>query len=82
MLCTVPHGTILKDSMPLTRGARLGPYKILVLIDAVGTGKVYRARDICLNRDVSEPCARESIATFEPFQDSHVTECQAELFCP
>jgi hypothetical protein len=31
--------------MPLTAGARLGPYQILVAIGAGGMGEVYRARE-------------------------------------
>jgi serine/threonine protein kinase/Tfp pilus assembly protein PilF len=39
--------------MPLTAGDRLGPYEILALIGAGGMGKVYRARDTRLDRDVA-----------------------------
>ncbi len=39
--------------MPLTPGARLGPYEILSAIGAGGMGEVYRARDTKLNRDVA-----------------------------
>ena len=39
--------------MPLTAGARLGPYEILSAIGAGGMGEVYRARDTKLNRDVA-----------------------------
>src|SRR5262245_9067263 len=39
--------------MPLTAGARLGPYEILAAIGAGGMGEVYRARDTKLNRDVA-----------------------------
>src|SRR5713101_1529945 len=39
--------------MTLTTGTRLGPYEILSPIGAGGMGKVYRARDTKLNRDVA-----------------------------
>src|SRR5713101_3507073 len=39
--------------MTLTTGTRLGPYEILSPIGAGGMGKVYRARDTKLNRNVA-----------------------------
>jgi serine/threonine protein kinase len=39
--------------MPLTPGARLGPYEVLAAIGAGGMGEVYRARDSRLHRDVA-----------------------------
>src|SRR5262249_15800584 len=39
--------------MPLSPGARLGPYEILDFIGAGGMGEVYRARDTRLNRTVA-----------------------------
>ena len=49
--------------MPLTPGARLGPYEILALIGAGGMGEVYRARDARLKRDVALKILPESFAS-------------------
>src|SRR5580704_2080811 len=45
--------------MPLSAGARVGPYEILALIGAGGMGEVYRAHDPRLNRDVAIKVSRE-----------------------
>ena len=39
--------------MSLSAGDKLGPYQILAPIGAGGMGKVYRAKDPRLNRDVA-----------------------------
>jgi eukaryotic-like serine/threonine-protein kinase len=39
--------------MPLSVGARLGPYEVLAAIGAGGMGEVYRARDTRLDRSVA-----------------------------
>jgi hypothetical protein len=49
--------------MPLTVGARLGPYEVVSAIGAGGMGEVYRARDTKLNRDVAIKVLPESFAS-------------------
>ena len=39
--------------MSLQPGTRIGSYEIVALLGAGGTGKVYRARDTSLKRDVA-----------------------------
>ena len=39
--------------MPLSAGARLGPYEIIALVGSGGMGEVYRARDTRLDRSVA-----------------------------
>ncbi len=48
--------------MPLSSGAKLGPYEILAPLGAGGMGEVYRARDIRLNRDVAIKILPEDFA--------------------
>jgi serine/threonine protein kinase/Tol biopolymer transport system component len=49
--------------MPLSPGARLGPYEVLAPIGAGGMGEVYRARDTRLNRDVAIKVLPDDVAT-------------------
>src|SRR5258708_3892809 len=48
--------------MPLSAGARLGPYEILAPLGAGGMGEVYRARDPRLNREVAIKVLPERLA--------------------
>ena len=48
--------------MPLSPGARLGPYEILDAIGAGGMGEVYRATDARLGRDVALKVVPEAFA--------------------
>src|SRR5262245_24052634 len=51
--------------MPLTGGARLGPYEVLSRIGAGGMGEVYRARDSRLQREVAIKVLPERLAENE-----------------
>jgi serine/threonine protein kinase len=52
--------------MPLSPGARLGPYEILAPIGSGGMGEVYRARDNRLDRTVAiKICAEQFSESFE-----------------
>jgi serine/threonine protein kinase len=54
----ITRDTIVRNSMPLTSGTRLGPYELLTLIGAGGMGEVYKARDTRLDRIVAVKVSR------------------------
>ena len=49
--------------MPLSEGARLGPYEVLAAIGAGGMGEVYKARDTRLDRFVAIKVLAAGVAT-------------------
>ncbi len=49
----VESASIYQIRMALTLGIHLGPYEITAQIGVGGMGKVYRATDTKLNRDVA-----------------------------
>src|SRR5215469_631143 len=49
--------------MPLTAGAKLGPYEIVSPLGAGGMGEVYRAKDTRLDRTVAVKILPEHLAT-------------------
>jgi len=52
-LVETPESASLPSQLSSSPGTRMGPYEILGLIGAGGMGKVYRARDSRLHRDVA-----------------------------
>jgi eukaryotic-like serine/threonine-protein kinase len=48
--------------MPLSAGARIGPYEVTAQIGAGGMGEVYRARDTQLGRDVAIKVLPDALA--------------------
>ena len=49
--------------MPLEAGRQLGPYEILLPIEAGGMGEVYKARDTRLDRTVAIKVLPEHVAS-------------------
>ena len=54
--------------MPLSPGARLGPYEIVTLLGSGGMGEVYRARDTRLDRTVAIKVLPEALAADPQFR--------------
>jgi eukaryotic-like serine/threonine-protein kinase len=63
--------------MPLTVGARLGPYEILGALGAGGMGEVYRARDTRLDRIVAVKVLSEELAADPQFRARFELEARA-----
>ena len=64
-LKTIPKdhsGAIIAPTMPLAPGHKLGPYEIVMPLGAGGMGKVYRARDTHLGREVAIKILPASLA--------------------
>ena len=55
--------------MPLTAGARLGPYEIVRALGAGGMGEVYRARDTRLDRTVAIKILTPQLAADPQFRE-------------
>ena len=53
---------IIRSSLALTIGTRLGPYEVISAIGAGGMGEVYRAHDTVLGRDVAIKALPDSVA--------------------
>ena len=63
--------------MPLSIGARLGPYEIVALIDAGGMGEVYRAKDTRLERVVAIKVLPDGVAASPLALERFQREAQA-----
>jgi serine/threonine protein kinase/Tol biopolymer transport system component len=62
--------------MPLSAGARLGPYEIVAPIGAGGMGEVYRARDTRLDRIVAVKVLPAELATDPHFRERFEREAR------
>ena len=63
--------------MPLTSGARLGPYEILAPVGAGGMGEVYKARDTRLDRTVAIKVLHAHVASDPDFRQRFEREARA-----
>ena len=62
--------------MPLSSGARLGPYEIVAAIGAGGMGEVYKARDTRLNRTVAIKVLPAQLAADPQFRERFEREAK------
>jgi serine/threonine protein kinase len=63
--------------MALQAGSRLGPYEVLSLIGAGGTGEVYQARDTRLDRKVAVKVLAPELASDAEFRARFTHEAKA-----
>ena len=63
--------------MPLSPGARLGPYEILSAIGAGGMGEVYKARDTRLDRAVALKVIQSAVAGVPEMRERFEREARA-----
>jgi len=63
--------------MPLTAGARLGPYEVTAPLGAGGMGEVYRARDTRLGREVAVKVLPSHLAESAERRDRFEREARA-----
>jgi eukaryotic-like serine/threonine-protein kinase len=63
--------------MPLSPGARLGPYEILSPLGAGGMGEVYRARDTRLGREVAVKVLPTHLSSSEEMRQRFEREAKA-----
>jgi len=63
--------------MPLSPGARLGPYEIIAPLGAGGMGEVYRARDTRLGREIALKCLPEHLSSNPEARERFEREAKA-----
>ena len=63
--------------MPLSVGARLGPYEIVTLLGSGGMGEVYKARDTRLDRTVAIKVLPDLFASNAQFNERFDREARA-----
>ena len=75
---SAPHRLPIQSrSLPLSSGARLGPYEITSPIGAGGMGEVYKARDTRLDRTVAIKILSDTLAADPQFRERFDREGRA-----
>src|SRR5262249_2319046 len=62
------------EPMPLTPGARIGPYEIVASLGAGGMGEVYKAREARLDRVVAVKIVPPTLASDPAFREPSARE--------